>query len=153
MTDGIKDTNKLYQQDKLHGRIVWRLWYMSIMLVFSTLIVAYDMLRGEVNILLMFALMAVGGIIGLLMLGIYKFDWDPEKELVVAKRYDLEGMIILVAYMISRVYMEFSFEEVYQHDIVKTIAASFSVLIGLAFVRLIGLTIAVSRTFKDRKKG
>lgn len=152
VTDSIKDVRKLHKEDRLHSRIVWRLWYMSIMIIFSAVIVIYDMIRGNESIGLLISLMFMGGLIGLIMIRIYKFDWDAKKELVVAKKYDAQSFLVLAAYIVSRIYMEVSFEEVYNHHIIKAIAASLSVLIGLASVRLIGLAIAVSKTFKNRKK-
>ncbi len=152
ITDSIKKTHELHTQDKLHRRIVIRLWFTMIILGIATVVVVWDVFMGTTSLGLVFTLIVIGLFIGIGLSKIYKLDWDPEKEFMMAKRYDRNGIIILILYILLRRALYFYAEEIYHHNVAHVLAFSFSLLIGVAVGRLIGLTIAVNKTFKANNK-
>lgn len=106
MRESLKLVQDLRRAGQLHKKLVFRTWLLTIISVLLMAGVVYDIVRYGISIYLSLGIGAVAFLLGLFVFSrMSSVEWDEAKEVINVGRMDILGVVVLIVYIGSEMWL------------------------------------------------
>lgn len=146
-------TDNLVRDGKLERKLRIRLRILEIISFVFGLITLYDIIFEGFYYFHVFLVVAISFLFGFLIMSkTSKVAWDKKRQVIVALKMDLIGVLILVAYIGFRIVFDFYLKDFWGGNLSRGFAYTFFIIFGVTLGRLLGMFVAVYKTEPNNHK-
>lgn len=152
MLEEIDTVIELHQEGKLDRILRIRLIYLTAFVVIFGAIGLYNLIVHELDLEDIVFTIIISFMCGMFIFSrMNTIGWDEKKEIMQVNRLDFVGFVILVLYVLSRVYTNWILGH-FSHNTVIVSSMAVASIFGVMFGRLIATLVTVHKIHTERNK-
>lgn len=143
---------KLASEGKLDRALRLRLAVFIVVVLLCGAAAFYDVVSYRINAFLLIGFASASMLLGLFIFSrMNTIEWNEEREVVMLKRFDVFGTVMLVLYILIRIVTK-SFLDDYFHNVVTVSAITYATVFGVMLGRLFGILITIHKVHAAKSK-